>query len=70
MLAKPLLILESPVSVQSWINNDSPAQRHANAFTGWPIVARFHIFLRLKIERNGWLLADMCPQAANHCALF
>ena len=26
--------------------------------------------LRLKIKRNDWLLADMCPQAANHCALF
>ena len=26
--------------------------------------------LRLKIKRNDWLLADTCPQAANHCALF
>ena len=25
--------------------------------------------LRLKIKRNDWLFADMCPQAANHCAL-
>ena len=25
--------------------------------------------LRLKIKRNDWLLADTCPQAANHCAL-
>ena len=25
---------------------------------------------KLKIKRNDWLLADMCPQAANHCALF
>ena len=24
---------------------------------------------RLKIRRNDWLLADMCPQAANHCAI-
>ena len=23
--------------------------------------------LRLIIKRNDWLLADMCPQAANHC---
>ena len=23
-----------------------------------------------QIKRNGWLLADTCPQAANHCALF
>ena len=26
--------------------------------------------LRLKIKRIDWLLADMCPQAANHCTLF
>ena len=26
--------------------------------------------LRLKIKRNDWLLADTCPQSANHCALF
>ena len=26
----------------------------------------FHV----PIKRNDWLLADMCPQAANHCALF
>ena len=25
---------------------------------------------RLKIKRNDWLLADTCPQGANHCALF
>ena len=25
---------------------------------------------RLEIKRNDWLLVDMCPQAANHCALF
>ena len=26
--------------------------------------------LRLKKKGNDWLLADTCPQAANHCALF
>ena len=26
--------------------------------------------LKLKIKPNDWLLADMCPQAANHCAFF
>ena len=26
--------------------------------------------LRPKIKQNDWLLADTCPQAANHCALF
>ena len=26
--------------------------------------------VELKIKRNDWLLAGMCPQAANHCTLF
>ena len=33
-------------------------------------VIKLEFFLRLKIKRNDWLLADMCPQVANHCALF
>ena len=33
-------------------------------------VIKLEFILRLKIKRNDWLLADMCPQAANHCALF
>ena len=34
-----------------------------------PEVINLEIILRLKIKRNDWL-ADTCPQAANHCALF
>ena len=33
-------------------------------------VIKLEYSLRLKIKRNDWLLADMCPQAANHCPLF
>ena len=33
-------------------------------------VIKLEYSLRLKIKLNDWLLADMCPQAANHCALF
>ena len=33
-------------------------------------VIKLEFILRLKIKRNDWLLADMCPQAANHFALF
>ena len=33
-------------------------------------VIKLEYKLRLKIKRNDWLLADTCPQAANHCALF
>ena len=29
-------------------------------------VIRFEFILKLKIKCNDWLLADMCPQAANH----
>ena len=33
-------------------------------------VIKLEYSLELKIKHNDWLLADMCPQAANHCALF
>ena len=33
-------------------------------------VIKLESILRLKIKRTDWLLADTCPQAANHCALF
>ena len=33
-------------------------------------VIKLEFVLRLKIKYNDWLLADKCPQAANHCALF
>ena len=33
-------------------------------------VIKLEYSLKLKIKRNDWLLADTCPQTANHCALF
>ena len=33
-------------------------------------ILKLEFILRLKIKHNDWLLADTCPQAANHCALF
>ena len=33
-------------------------------------VIKREFILRLKIKHNDWLLADTCPQSANHCALF
>ena len=33
-------------------------------------VIKLEVSLRLKKNRNDWLLADTCPQAANHCTLF
>ena len=35
-----------------------------------PKVIKLEYRVKLKIKRNDWLLADTCPQAANHCALF
>ena len=34
------------------------------------VLVKLEFILKLKIKRNNWLLADTCPQAANHCALF
>ena len=36
----------------------------------WPRGYKLENSLKLKIKRNDLLLADTCPQAANHCALF
>ena len=33
-------------------------------------VIKLEFILRLEIKCNDWLLADTCPQAANHRALF
>ena len=33
-------------------------------------VIKLEFILRLKIKCNDWLLADTCPQAANHFAFF
>ena len=33
-------------------------------------VIKLEYILRLKIKRNDWVIADTCPQAANHYALF
>ena len=33
-------------------------------------VIKHEFILKLKIKRNDWLLADTCPQTANHWALF
>ena len=35
-----------------------------------PEVIDLEFIIKLKIKRNDWLLADTCPQAANHRALF
>ena len=51
-----------PQGYKTWVQ--SQTQNKAQ----W-LAACWHI-LRLKIKCNDWLLADTCPQAANHWALF
>ena len=46
-----------------------PHFRIIEAFTGIEVI-KLEYSLRLKIKSNVWLLADTCPQAANHCALY
>ena len=43
---------------------------HLSWVSNRPQVIKLEYSLKLKIKLNDWLLADMCPQAANHCALF
>ena len=49
-------------------------KRLIRAFCGLSLnfsgILKLEFILRLKIKRNDWLLADTCPQAANHCILF
>ena len=40
-----------------------------NRKTGLKVI-KLEYILRLKIKRNDWLIADTCPQSANHCTLF
>ena len=35
-----------------------------------PEFIKLEYSLKLKIKRSDWLLADTCPQTANHCAYF
>ena len=52
--------------------NCDSSQHHDNQVPtdAGPEVIKLECILKLKIKHNGWLLADRCPQAANHCALF
>ena len=56
-----------PPSVNSWSLISQLLVRHLS--TPGLEVIKLEYSLGLKIKRNDWLLAAMCPQAANHCAL-
>ena len=64
-----------PGSVQYVMLNDAEFDfEQFETFLSYPKyrleVIKLEHSIRLKIKRNDWLLADTCPQAANHCALF
>ena len=42
---------------------------HSVPISGLKVI-KLEYILRLKIKRIDWLIADTCPQAANHYALF
>ena len=45
------------------------SQRFIQLIPGIEVI-KLEYSLKLKIKRNDWLLADTCPQPANHYALF
>ena len=51
------------------LSSDEYEQKFNTSEPGLEVI-KLEASLRLKIKRNDWLLADTCPQAANHCALF
>ena len=53
-------------------NKDHSCANPENSDSGGPglEVIKLEYSLKLKIKHIDWLLADTCPQAANHCALF
>ena len=48
---------------------NSPPYCPSHVVAGLEVI-KLEFILRLKIKRYDWLLADTCPQSANHCALF
>ena len=42
---------------------------YTNSSPGLEVI-NLEFILKLKMKHVDWLLADTCPQAANHCALF
>ena len=58
-------------STWSGIRQSGRSFRYGNYYQSPSLeVIKLEYSLRLKIIRINLLLADTCPQAANHCALF
>ena len=53
------------------IGTNSPSDRLTGKDrTSWPRGNKTWVHSQTQIKLNDWLLADPCPQSANHCALF
>ena len=52
----------------SWVIIRKFKMNFANSVGSGPEVIKLEFSLRFKIKCNDWLLADTCPQTANHCA--
>ena len=67
VLQQTALLLVNPITVSNFafLFNCTLAVQ-----TSGPEVIKLEYRLKLKIKHNDWLLADTCPQAANHCTLF
>ena len=50
--------------------NKSKSYKYFDNSGPGPEVIKLEFILKLKIKCNGWMLADTCQQAANHCSLF
>ena len=64
--------IHRPLPVRGTIRKRRNNRAQPSKILIWPglKVIKLEYSLRLKIKRNDWLLADTCPQAANHCALY
>ena len=63
---------QTPCLSAQWINAAKAAHFHVSLNTLRPglEVIKLEFVLKLKIKCKDWMLADMCPQAANRYALF
>ena len=60
---------ENLVNDKEMLQSQTNPCRHEIATPGLEVI-KLEFILKLKIKSNDWLLADTCPQASNHCALF
>ena len=70
MVVRFLRILDSIFTIDGFYKNCEDEIRPLQIRCPGLEVIKLEYSLRLTIKHNVWLLADTCPQAASHCALF